>query len=73
MKIHQYNAGHMTKMVAMPIYGKCTLNLLSRNLWAEFDETFFMKHQRPKPFIICANYDAELNLTYFTALSNFAT
>ena len=25
MKIHQYNAGHMTKMAAMPIYGKNTL------------------------------------------------
>ena len=25
MKIHQHNAGHMTKMAAMPIYGKNTL------------------------------------------------
>ena len=32
-----------------------------------------MKHQRPKPFIICANYDPGLTLTYFTARSNFAT
>ena len=24
-KIHQHNAGHMTKMAAMPIYGKKTL------------------------------------------------
>ena len=32
-----------------------------------------MKHQRPKPFIICANYDPWLTLTYFTARSNFAT
>ena len=32
-----------------------------------------MKHQRPKPFIICANYDPGLTLTYFMARSNFAT
>ena len=29
--------------------------------------------QRPKPFIICANYDPGLTLTYLTARSNFAT
>ena len=32
-----------------------------------------MKHQRPKPFIICANNDPGLTLTYFTSRSNFAT
>ena len=32
-----------------------------------------MKHQIPKPFIICANYDPRLTLTFFTARSNFAT
>ena len=37
MKIHQHNAGHMTKMVVMHIYGKNTLE--SRNHWADFDET----------------------------------
>ena len=26
MKIHQHHAGHMTKMAAMSIYGKHTLN-----------------------------------------------
>ena len=39
MKIHQDNAGHMTKMAAMLIYGKHFKNLLSRNHWADFDET----------------------------------
>ena len=37
MKIHQHNAGHMIKMAVMPIYG----NLLSRNHWADFDETLY--------------------------------
>ena len=32
-----------------------------------------MKHQRPKPYIIYANYDPGLTLTYFKARSNFAT
>ena len=26
-----------------------------------------MKHQRPKPFIFCSNYDPGLTLTYFMA------
>ena len=30
-----------------------------------------MKHQRPKPIIVCTNYDPGLTLTYFTAMSNF--
>ena len=32
-----------------------------------------MKHQIPKPFIVSANYDPGLTLTYFMARSNFAT
>ena len=32
-----------------------------------------MKHKRPKPSIICANYDPGLTLTYFTTRSNFET
>ena len=31
-----------------------------------------MKHQRPKPFIICSN-DPGLTLTYFMARLNFTT
>ena len=42
MKKHQHNAGHMTKMTAMPIYDKTHFkNLLSRNHWADFDETLY--------------------------------
>ena len=28
MKIHQHNAGHMTKMAAMPLSGKITLKVI---------------------------------------------
>ena len=73
MKIHQHNTGHMTKMAAMPIYGKNTLkNLLSRNQWADLIK-LCMKHQRPKPFIFFSNYDPWLNLAYYMAMLNFAT
>ena len=41
MKIYQHFAGHMTKMAAMHIYGKNFKNLLSRNHWADFDETLY--------------------------------
>ena len=67
MKIHQHNAGHMTKMAAMPIYGKKkTLKILFPGTTGPI----LMKYQRPKPFIICANYGPGLTLTYFTARSN---
>ena len=41
MKIHQHNAGHMTKIAAMPIYGKNTQKSSFQNHWAGFDETFY--------------------------------
>ena len=42
MKNYQHFAGHMTKMAVMPIYGKKTLkDHLSRNQWADFDETLY--------------------------------
>ena len=41
MKIHQHNAGHLTKMAAMAISGKTLYNLLSRNQWADFDESMY--------------------------------
>ena len=39
-KLYINNPGHMTKMAAMPIYGKNPLkNLLLRNRWTDFNET----------------------------------
>ena len=72
MKIHQHNAGHMTKMGAMPIYGKNTFKILFLGTTGPILMKLCMKYQKPKPFIICANYDPELTLIYmyFTARSN---
>ena len=46
-------------------------DLVSRNQWVDFDETFY-EHQRFKLIIFCSN-NPVLILTYFTARSNFAT
>ena len=73
MKIHQHFEGHMTKMADMPIYGKNTLKIIFSGTTGQILMKLCMKHQRPKHFIICANYDPGLILTYFTARLNFAT
>ena len=73
MEIHEDNAGHMTKMAAMPIYGKYTLNIFFPETTGMILMKLCMKNQRPKPFIFCSNYDPWLTLTYFIARSNFAT
>ena len=39
MKICKHDPGHMTKMAAMPIYGK---NLLRQNRRADFHETWYV-------------------------------
>ena len=73
MKIHQDNAGHMTKMAAMLIYGKNTLKIFFPRTTGLILMKLCMKLQRPKPFIFCSNYDPLLTLTYFMAMSNFAS
>ena len=73
MKIHQNFADHITKMAVMPIYGKNPLKTIFPGTTGQILMKLCMKHQRPKPFIICENYDPGLTLTYFTARSNFAT
>ena len=71
MKIHQHNAGHMTKTASMPIYGKTLYNLPGTT--GLILMKVCMKHQRPKSFIFCSNYDPGLTLTYFMPRSSFAT
>ena len=45
MKIHQHNAGHMTKMAAMPIYGKNTLKIFFPGTTRQILMKLCMKHQ----------------------------
>ena len=65
MKIHEHNAGHMTKMAALPIYGKNSVKIFFSGTTGptlmKLCMTLMklcMNHQRPKPFIICANFAA---------------
>ena len=64
MKIHQHNAGHMTEMAVIFISGKKTLKIFFPGTTGLILMTFYMKHQKPNPYIFCSNYDPGLTLTY---------
>ena len=62
--------GRMTKMAAMPIYGKNIKKILSgtkRLITLKVD----MQHRILEYYQVCSNADPGLTLTYFTARSNF--
>ena len=58
----------MTKMAAMPIYGKKNFkNLLLRNRWTDFKETW---HEVSMAKVLqCIYNDPVVTLTYFTTMS----
>ena len=56
-KIHQHFAGYITKMAAMPIYGKNPLKTIFPGTTWQILMKLCMKHQRPKPFIIPPVYE----------------
>ena len=58
-------SGHMTKIVAMPLYGQ---NLANRNQKA--DDIDGMKHWALKYYQVCSNDDPGLTLTYFMGRTN---
>ena len=62
----------MTKIAAMPIYGKNTFKIF-QGTTRPILMKLCMKQQRPKPFIICENYDPGLTLNYFKARWTIAT
>ena len=57
------HVGHMTKMAAMPIYGKNASKIFSRT----------GGHRGLVPIIVCSNDDPGVTLTYFTVKSNLVT
>ena len=65
-KVCSNGPGHMTKMAAMPIYGKN----LKRSLWNQMTLHLGMHHQVLEYYQVCSNDDPGLTLTYFTARSN---
>ena len=68
MKICLHDTGHMTKLTAMPIYGKNPIETSG-----PFSSKFGVWHRGLLTSIVCSNDDPELTLTYFTARLNFVT
>ena len=59
----------MTKMAAMPIYGKNPLEIFSRTD-RPISTKLGMKHQGLQPILVYSNDDPRVTLAYFTARSN---
>ena len=58
--------GHITKMVAMPIYGNNLKTRTKRRMTLKLG----MQHQVLEYYQVCSNDDAGFTLTYFTVRSN---
>ena len=66
MKVCSNGPGHMTKMAAMPIYGKNLKKIFSRTK-RPMTLNLCMQHLVLGSYQICSNGDPGLTLTYFTA------
>ena len=63
------NPGHMTKMAAMPIYGKYPSKIFSSGTGGLISTKLGMKHRGLEYYNAFINYDLWMTLTYFTARS----
>ena len=63
----------MTKMAAMPTYGKNPLKIFFSGTGRPISMKHGMKHRGLQPIIVCSNDDPLVTLTYFTAGSNLVT
>ena len=70
--MRRYDAGHMTKMAAMSIYGKDPSKIFS-GTGRLISTRLGMYHRGFLPIIVCSNVDIGVTLTYFTTMSNFVT
>ena len=59
---------HMTKMAAMPIYGKNPSKIFSKS-GGPISKKLGMKHQWLKYYNVYINHDPVVTLTYFTTRS----
>ena len=71
-KMYAKDFGHMTKMAAMPIYGKNHLKIFSRTRRPVI-LGLGMWHWGCGAFQFCSNDDPKLNLTYLRSRSNLLT
>ena len=68
MKVCSNCLGHVTKMAAMPVYGKNLLKIFSETSRLMIFE-LGVQHQGFGPYKVCANDDHVMTLTYFIAKS----
>ena len=61
--------GHMTKMAAMPIYGKNPSKIFFSGTGGPILTKLGMKHQWLKVYNVYINHDPVMTLTYFTTRS----
>ena len=73
MKICLHNPGHITKMPAMPIYGKNPSKIFFSRTGRPIFTKLGMQHRGLLPIIVYINDDPGVTLTYFTARSNLET
>ena len=62
--------GHMTKMAAMPIYGKNLKKIFFSRTKRLMTLKVGMQHEVLEYYQVCSNDDPGLTLTYFTARSD---
>ena len=63
------NPGHMTKMAAMPIYGKNPSKIFFSRTGGSISKKLGVKHRWLKHYNVYINHDPVMTLTYFTARS----
>ena len=69
-KVCSKDPGQMTKMDAMPIYGKNLKKIVFSVTKRPMTLKFCMQHWVLKYYQICSNHDPGLTLTYLTTRSN---
>ena len=63
------NLGHMTKMAAMPIYGKIPSKIFYSKTGGPISKKLGMKHRWLKYYNVYINHDPVVTLTYFMTRS----
>ena len=69
-KMHAKHFGHMTKMAAMPIYGKNPLKIFFYGTRRSMTLGLGMKHGGCEVYQVCSNDGPRLTLTCLTSRSN---
>ena len=70
INVYINNPGHMTKMAAMPMYGKNPSKIFSRTS-GQISTKLAMKHRCLKHYNVYINHDPVMTLTYFKARSTW--